>query len=285
MIGLVKQKTFQEKKRLSEFDFKAYMLKKIITVNKALDAATPLRNPARIHEAMRYSLLSEGKRVCPIVCIAACELVGGNESTAMPAACSLEMIHAMSLMLDDLPCMDNYDFCRGKASNHKACLFKSVLHVIFELARLTGLEGITGGQVVDLRSLGDSTVELEQLQYIHLHKIAALFEASAVSGAILGGASDEEIDKLGKFSRCTGLLFQVVADILDVTKCSQELRKTARKDSVADKVTYPKLIGIQKSREFAEKLTKEAQNHLAGFDPEKAVPLKSVVNFIASRQK
>ncbi|OVA15619.1 Polyprenyl synthetase [Macleaya cordata] len=133
-----------------------------------------------------------------------------------------------------------------------------------ELARVIGTEGLVAGQVVDIGSTGLSDVGLEQLEFIHIHKTAALLEGSVVIGAILGGGSDEEIEKLRKFARCIGLLFQVVDDILDVTKSSQELGKTAGKDLMTDKTTYPKLIGIEKSREFAEKLNKDAKDQLAG---------------------
>ncbi|KAL3640446.1 Geranylgeranyl pyrophosphate synthase [Castilleja foliolosa] len=292
------------------FDFKQYMLQKAISVNKALETAVSLREPLKIHESMRYSLLAGGKRVRPMLCIAACELNGGDESTAMPAACAVEMIHTMSLMHDDLPCMDNDDLRRGKPTNHKiygedvavlagdallAFSFEHVatatkgvpsdriVRVISELAKCIGSEGLVAGQVVDICSEGMPEVGLDHLEFIHLHKTAALLEGSVVLGAILGGAHDDEVERLRKFARCIGLLFQVVDDILDVTKSSQELGKTAGKDLVADKTTYPKLIGIEKSREFAEKLNREAQGQLIGFDPVKAAPLIALANYIANR--
>ncbi|GFY86565.1 geranylgeranyl pyrophosphate synthase 1 [Actinidia rufa] len=293
------------------FNFKAYMVDKANSVNKALDDAVSLRDPLTIHESMRYSLLAGGKRVRPVLCIAACELVGGHPAAAVPAACAVEMIHTMSLMHDDLPCMDNDDLRRGKPTNHKvfgedvavlagdALLAFSFEHiatatrgvssdrivrVIGELAKSIGAEGLVAGQVVDISSEGISEVGLEHLEFIHRHKTAALLEGSVVLGAILGGGSDDEVEKLRKFARCIGLLFQVVDDILDVTKSSKELGKTAGKDLVADKVTYPKLIGIEKSREFAEELNKEAKDQLSGFDPEKAAPLIALANYIAYRE-
>lgn len=293
------------------FNFNDYMLHKANRVNQALDAAIPVREPQKIYDAMRYSLLAGGKRVRPILCIAACELVGGQEDMAMPAACALEMVHTMSLIHDDLPSMDNDDLRRGKPTNHKvfgedvavlagdALLSFSFEHIavstvgvpparvvraIAELAKSIGAEGVAAGQVVDTDSEGLSDVGLDRLEYIHLHKTAALLEGAVVSGAIMGGGSDEEIEKLRKFARDIGLLFQVVDDILDVTKSSEELGKTAGKDLVADKVTYPKLLGIEKSREFAEKLNKDAQAQLSGFDPEKAAPLIALANYIAYRQ-
>ncbi|CDP02801.1 unnamed protein product [Coffea canephora] len=292
------------------FDFKAYVLQKADSVNKALEEAVLLRDPLKIHESMRYSLLAGGKRVRPMLCIAACELFGGQESVAMPSACAAEMIHTMSLMHDDLPCMDNDDLRRGKPTNHKAfgedvavlagdallafsfeyiatatkgVPSERVVRVIGELARSIGCEGLVAGQMVDICSEGMSDVGLEHLEFIHVHKTAALLEGSVVMGAILGGANAEQVAKLRKFARCIGLLFQVVDDILDVTKSSQELGKTAGKDLVADKTTYPKLLGIEKSREFAEKLNREAQDQLAEFDPEKAAPLIALANYIAYR--
>ncbi|KAF4380645.1 hypothetical protein F8388_016999 [Cannabis sativa] len=267
------------------------MVQKANSVNQALDSAVLLRDPIMIHESMRYSLLAGGKRVRPMLCLSACELVGGKESVAMPAACAVEMIHTMSLIHDDLPCMDNDDLRRGKPTNHKvfgedvavlagdallAFAFEhmavstvgvpaaKIVRAIGELAKSIGSEGLVAGQVVDIDSEGLANVGLEQLEFIHLHKTGALLEASVVLGAILGGGTDEEVEKLRSFARCIGLLFQVVDDILDVTKSSQELGKTAGKDLVADKVTYPRLMGIDKSREFAEQLNTEAKQHLSG---------------------
>ncbi|XAR73902.1 Geranylgeranyl diphosphate synthase [Bertholletia excelsa] len=275
----------------STFNFKTYLLEKANSVNQALDDAVLLREPLKIHESMRYSLLAGGKRVRPVLCIAACELVGGHQSTAMPAACAVEMIHTMSLMHDDLPCLDNDDLRRGKPTNHKvygedvavlagdamlAFAFEhiatatkgvssdKIVRVIGELAKSIGAEGLVAGQVVDICSEGIS-------------------DGAVVLGAILGGGSDEEVEKLRKFARCIGLLFQVVDDILDVTKSSQELGKTAGKDLVADKITYPKLIGIEKSIEFAQKLNDEAKAQLSEFDPERAAPLIAMANYIAYR--
>ncbi|EEF37223.1 geranylgeranyl pyrophosphate synthase, chloroplastic [Ricinus communis] len=310
------EKTLQEEQdnfnsRPPTFDFKSYMLQKAASINQALDAAVPIREPTKIHESMRYSLLAGGKRVRPALCLAACELVGGNESMAMPAACAVEMIHTMSLIHDDLPCMDNDDLRRGKPTNHivfgedvavlagDALLALAFEHIaiatlnvsparivraVGELAKAIGAEGLVAGQVVDICSEGLSEVGLEKLEFIHVHKTAKLLEGAVVLGAIMGGGTDEEVEKLRKYARDIGLLFQVVDDILDVTKSSQELGKTAGKDLVADKVTYPKLMGIDKSREFAEKLNKEAQEQLAGFDPEKAAPLIALANYIAYRQ-
>lgn len=308
---MVTQPDPTQNKLSPEFDFKAYMAEKVELVNRALDEAIPVKEPLRINESMRYSLLAGGKRVRPVLCLAACEVVGGEEATAMPVTLAVEMIHTMSLMHDDLPFMDNDDLRRGKSTNHKvygediavlagdallAFAFEhlatatkgvssdKIIRSIGELAKSTGNEGLAAGQVVDISSEGISNLGLEHLEYIHYHKTTALLEASVVLGAIMGGGSDEEIEKLRNFATCIGLLFQVVDDILDVTKSSQELGKTPGKDLAADKTTYPKLLGIEKSWEFAEKLNNEAKEQLSGFDLEKVAPLIALANYIAYRE-
>lgn len=159
-----------------------------------------------------------------------------------------------------------------------------VLAAIGELAKAIGTEGLVAGQVVDLSCTGNTSVGLDTLEFIHIHKTAALLEASVVLGAILGGGSDVEVEKLRMFARKIGLLFQVVDDILDVTKSSAELGKTAGKDLATDKTTYPKLLGLEKAREFAQKLNEEAKEQLVGFDPYKAAPLVALADYIAYRQ-
>ncbi|VVB15922.1 unnamed protein product [Arabis nemorensis] len=301
------------------FDFIFYMTNKAKSINKALNDAVPLcNNPLvlKIHEAMRYTLLSGGKRVRPMLCLAACELVGGQESTAVPGACAVEMIHASSLIQDDLPCMDDDSLRRGKPTNHKvfgediavltadaliALAVKKlasstsfgvsperVLRAVLEMAKAVGTEGLVAGQAADLAgegmSLEENEVGLKHLEFIHIHKTAALLEAAAVIGAIIGGGSDEEIERLRRYARCTGLMFQVVDDVLDVTKSSEELGKTAGKDLIAGKMTYPRVMGVEKSREYAEKLNREAREHLQGFDSNKVAPLLSLADYIVNRQ-
>ncbi|CAL0314434.1 unnamed protein product [Lupinus luteus] len=305
--------TVEDAEKKTTFNFKAYVLEKGDIINKALDAAIPLKEPVTIQEAMRYSLLAGGKRVRPMLCIAACELVSGRHEMAIPAACAVEMFHTMSLIHDDLPCMDNDDLRRGKPTNHKvfgedvailagdALLSLAFEHVaaatkevspervvraIMELAKSVGSEGLVVGQVMDIHSegLSISEVKLERLEFIHIHKTSVLLEAAVVAGAIMGGGTDEEIERLRKYARCIGLLFQVVDDILDITKSSQELGKTAGKDLVTDKVTYPKLLGIQESKDFAAKLMRDAHEHLSAFDLDKAAPLYALANYIAYRE-
>eukprot|EP00249_Psilotum_nudum_P008813 c21521_g1_i1 orf=551-1675(-) len=295
----------------SSFDFDQYMYRKALAVNKALESAVPLRYPGKIHESMRYSLLAGGKRVRPALCIAACELVGGSEELAMPAACAVEMVHTMSLIHDDLPCMDNDDFRRGKPTNHVKfgedtavlagdallCLAfehvataaknaspEQIVRVIAELGRSTGSKGLVAGQIVDIESEGDTCVDLEKIEYIHVHKTAVLLECAVVSGAILGGASEDEIERMRSYARNVGLLFQVVDDILDVTKTSEELGKTAGKDLLSDKATYPKLMGLEQSKQFARQLLQKAKEQLLPFDQEKVAPLLRLADYIAYRQ-
>ncbi|XP_024016520.1 geranylgeranyl pyrophosphate synthase 4 isoform X3 [Eutrema salsugineum] len=265
------------------FDFKPYMISKAELINRALDEAIPLIEPLNIHEAMRYAILAGGKRVRPILCLAACELVGGEERLAIPAACAVEMIHTMSLIKDDLPCMDNDDLRRGKPTTHKvfgesvailsggallALAFEGLtesnvspekmVRAVKELAKSIGTKGLAAGQAMDLST-------------------------SAVIGAVIGGGSEEEIEKVRSFARCIGLLFQVVDDILDVTRSSEELGKTAGKDKVAGKLTYPKVLGIEKSKEFVQRLKRDAREHLKGFDSDKVKPLIALADFIANR--
>ncbi|OMO55480.1 Polyprenyl synthetase [Corchorus capsularis] len=296
---------------LSVFNFEDYMADKGKQVNQALIKAIPLKHPIAIHEAMRYSLLAGGKRVRPILCIASCELVGGDEAVAMPMACAMEMIHTMSLIHDDLPCMDNDDLRRGKPTNHKvfgeetailagdALLSLAFEHVaentnyvsadrvvraIAELGSAVGSEGLVAGQIVDIKSEGKE-VSLKELEFIHLHKTAKLLEASVVCGAIVGGANDGDVERVRKYARSIGLLFQVVDDILDVTKSSEELGKTAGKDLVSDKATYPKLLGLDMAKKFAGDLMAQAVEELAYFDPAKAAPLYHLAKFIYNRDK
>nr|BBK15475.1 geranylgeranyl pyrophosphate synthase [Scoparia dulcis] len=293
-----------------DFDFKEYLATKADKVNQALSDAVPLQHPTKIYEAMRYSLLAGGKRVRPLLCLAACELVGGEEAAAMPSACAMEMVHTMSLIHDDLPCMDNDDLRRGRPTSHKAfgeetavlagdalltLAFEHiaantrnvsperVVRAIVELGSAVGSQGLVAGQIVDIASEGQR-VSLDELEYIHVHKTAKLLEAAVVCGAVVGGADDISVERLRKYARCVGLLFQVVDDILDVTKSSEELGKTAGKDLASDKATYPRLMGLDRAKEFAKELVAKATEELSYFDATKAAPLFHLADYIAHRQ-
>lgn len=295
----------------TSFDFNAYLMEKGALVEKALDESVPKMYPETITESMRYSLLAGGKRIRPILCIAACELVGGNAEQCMPTACALEMIHTMSLIHDDLPSMDNDDFRRGKPTNHKvygedmailagdALLSRSfeyvarytrgvaperVLRVIADMGMHVGHEGLVGGQVVDIQSEGhDVETTMETLQYIHAHKTGALLEAAVVSGAILGGAGEQDVEKLRRYAQDIGLAFQVIDDILDLTATSEQLGKTAGKDLAVGKTTYPSLLGLEESKRVAEGLIASAVGELEDYPPEKKAALVGVAKLIASR--
>ena len=292
------------------FDFKAYLNQARERVETALDASMGPERPESLRDAMRYSLLAGGKRLRPILCLAACELVGGDASKAMPTAVALEMIHTMSLIHDDLPAMDNDDLRRGRPTNHKvygdamailagdALLSRAfemvavrsadvpaerLVKVVGELALVSGAPGLVGGQVVDLECEGKQ-VDLETLEYIHLHKTAALLRACVVAGALIGGASDAQVQAMRTYANGIGLAFQIVDDILDVTASSEVLGKTAGKDLLADKTTYPKLIGLESSRTRALELVGEAKAALQPWK-DRAQPLLALADYVASRDR
>lgn len=229
---------------------------------------------------------------------------------AMPTACALEMIHTMSLIHDDLPAMDNDDYRRGKLTNHKvfgediailagdgllAYAFEyvaantqnvppqKILDVIARLGRTVGAAGLVGGQVLDLESEGKTDISVDTLTFIHTHKTGALLETSVVSGAILAGAPDEDIQRLSKYAQNIGLAFQIVDDILDITATQEELGKTAGKDLQAQKATYPSLWGIEESKKQAQQLVDEAIVELAPYG-EGANPLKAIATYIVTRK-
>jgi len=292
------------------FDFAAYLEAARIDVEAALDRSLGPEQPESLREAMRYSLLAGGKRLRPILCLAACELAGGQREQAMATAVALEMIHTMSLIHDDLPAMDNDDLRRGRPTSHKvfgeakailagdALLTRAfemvalrspgvpaerLLRVVGELSLASGAPGLVGGQVVDLESEGRS-VDLETLEYIHLHKTGALLRACVISGALIAGAPEPLLEALGTYARGIGLAFQIIDDILDLTASSEVLGKTAGKDLTADKTTYPKLLGLEESRRRAEALVSEAKACLQPWR-ELAAPLLSLADYITSRDR
>jgi geranylgeranyl diphosphate synthase type II len=296
-------------RKQSEFDLSTYLGERQALVEAALDQSLPIKPPETIYEAMRYSLLAGGKRLRPILCLASCELVGGTVDMAMPTACALEMVHTMSLIHDDLPAMDNDDYRRGKLTNHKvygddiAILAGDgllvyafevvatqtqnvpaprVLKAIAHLAHAFGADGVVGGQVVDIQCEGKLDTTVETLHFIHTHKTGALLEACVVCGAILGGASDEDVQRLSRYAQNIGLAFQIIDDILDITKTQEELGKTAGKDLQAQKATYPSIWGLEESTRQAQELIEQAKAELASFG-NKALPLVSLADFITNR--
>ncbi|KJH72098.1 geranylgeranyl diphosphate synthase CrtE [Aliterella atlantica] len=291
------------------FNLSAYLQEQQTIVEAALDRAIPVIYPEKIYEAMRYSLLAGGKRLRPILCLATCQMAGGNTETSLPTACALEMIHTMSLIHDDLPAMDNDDYRRGKLTNHKvygddiailagdgllAYAFEfvaantknvpaeRVLQVIARLGKAVGAAGLVGGQVVDLESEAKTDVSIETLNFIHNHKTAALLEACVVCGGILAGTSAEDLQRLSRYAQNIGLAFQIIDDILDITATQEELGKTAGKDLQAQKVTYPSLWGIEESKNQAQQLISSAISQLEPFG-DKATPLIAIAHYITSR--
>ncbi|WP_410514703.1 polyprenyl synthetase family protein [Paenibacillus sp. BR2-3] len=244
--------------------------------------------PASLREAMGYSLMAGGKRLRPLLVIAACEALGGYRKAALPVAAAIEMIHTYSLIHDDLPAMDNDDYRRGKLTNHKVFgeatailagdallthAFYSVvqasrrygipaectLSIVEDLAEMAGPRGMVGGQVADMEGEQGLT-ELEQLRYIHLHKTADLIVFSLLAGGRIAGATEEQLEALRIFGTKIGLAFQVQDDILDLIGDESKLGKKTGSDLKQHKVTYPFFIGLDASREEVERLTETAKN-------------------------
>jgi geranylgeranyl diphosphate synthase type II len=299
-----------EVRKTETFSLASYLEEHKAIVEEALDQSLGIGNPEKIYEAMRYSLLAGGKRLRPILCLATCELMGGSIEMALPTACALEMIHTMSLIHDDLPAMDNDDYRRGKLTNHKvfgediailagdgllAYAFEyvathtrnvaplQIIDVIARLGRTVGAAGLVGGQVLDLESEGKTDISAETLSFIHTHKTGALLETSVVSGAILAGASEDDIDRLTRYSRDIGLAFQIVDDVLDITATREELGKTAGKDVQAQKATYPSLWGLEGSIAQARNLVGDAIAQLSVYGAA-AEPLRAIAQYIVSRK-
>jgi len=254
-------------------------------VNDALDRYLPQPNcaPAALHRAMRYSLFAGGKRLRPALCLAAAEACGGQIENALPLACAVECVHTYSLIHDDLPAMDNDDFRRGRPTCHKvfgeavAILAGDALltqafeivaqakaqpryshgDMVLELARAAGSRELVGGQVADLQAEG-RRISTAELKRIHQRKTAALIRCSLRLGGMSVNCPPAALDALTEFGTNVGLAFQVIDDILDVTQSSQQLGKTAGKDQAAKKATYPAIVGLEKSRRIAARLTNRA---------------------------
>ena len=295
---------------LDKFNLDKYLRDRKQEVEAALDASIAITYPEKIYESMRYSLMAGGKRLRPILTLAACELLGGDRTTAMPTACAMEMVHTMSLIHDDLPAMDNDDFRRGKLTNHKvygddiailagdallayafeyiaaqtkAVPAERILKVVAHLGHAVAATGLVGGQVVDLECEGKPDVTSETLTFIHIHKTAALLESCVICGALLAGANDTDIKRLSIYANNIGLAFQIIDDILDITATSEELGKTAGKDLAAQKVTYPSLWGIEASQQKAQDLVTEAKEQLTSYG-DAALPLMAIADYITSRK-
>ncbi len=300
-----------ERKLRVAFSLENYLAERAAMVEHALgeSVSEPAGPAARLYDAMRYSLLAGGKRLRPVLALAACEAVGGGKEAALGLACALEMIHTYSLIHDDLPCMDDDDLRRGKPTNHKvygealatlagdalltdafAVLARGagrkappavLVEVIRELAEAAGSAGMVAGQVIDIASEGQAA-DLGRLEYLHACKTGALFMTAVRGGGRLGGASPAQLEALSDYARALGLAFQVIDDILDVEASTEQMGKRTRKDRGRGKATYPGIIGLAESREFARELEHRARRALAGFDS-RAEPLRALASFVVER--
>ena len=280
------------------------------SIEAALEKLLPAESapPASIHRAMRYSVFAGGKRIRPILCYESARLFGPDADAAIPVGCALEFIHTYSLVHDDLPALDNDDLRRGKATNHKVfgeamailagdalltlafqTLANSLIEparrvrVISEIAAAAGtVNGMVGGQVADLEA-EKKPADATMLEYIHRSKTAALICGSIVAGALAGGASDEDVERLRRFGGQIGWAFQVVDDILDVSESSASLGKTAGKDQAQQKATYPALYGLEKSRAIAADLETKALRELDVYGS-RAVRLRQLAQFLVARR-
>lgn len=280
-------------------------------IEQALDEAVPPRRAhmqARLFEAMRYALLGGGKRIRAVLTLAFCRLCGGEERLAMPFACAVEMIHAYSLVHDDLPCMDDDDLRRGRPSAHKAfgedialLAGDALLNTAFEcmlgapgepavvlaasrvLARAAGGEGMIGGQVIDLQSEGQKA-PLYVLRQMDEFKTVALIDAACAMGCVLAGAGEEQLAAAHRYAGCVGLAFQIVDDILDYEGDPALLGKPVGSDRQNEKSTYVALLGLEGARRLARELTDEAVHALEKFG-EEAESLRALARALEERKK
>jgi len=295
-------------------DLKAYLMEQCKRVDEALERFLPAETelPHSLHKSMRYSVFAGGKRVRPILMLAACQAVGGDTERAIPAACAMEMIHTYSLIHDDLPAMDNDDFRRGNPTNHKVFgeavailagdallteAFKLIsdprfardvpdaarLAVIHEIAVSAGSYGMVGGQVVDMESEGNREIDLPTVQYIHTHKTGALIKASVVAGALLGGAEERKQAAIKRYGEAAGLAFQIADDILDIEGTTEEIGKDAGSDEARGKATYPAVMGLAAAKQEAQAMMEEALRALEIFGVE-ADPLREIAKYIVNRK-
>ena len=298
------------------FDLRSWSSTRLETVEQALSRWVAADAPAGLGEAMRYAVLDGGKRLRPLLVLAACEAVDGNTCAALRTACAVELIHAYSLVHDDMPCMDNDVLRRGKPTVHvkfgeaRALLAGDALQALaFELltlddgkvsagaqatlcrllARAAGHQGMAGGQAIDLASVGLALTEA-QLREMHRLKTGALLQGSVVMGAVCGVTSVAARAALGEYGAAVGLAFQVVDDILDVTVDSATLGKTAGKDAAQDKPTYVSLLGLEHSRAYAQALLGQALAALdaSGLDAGaqgQTQALRSLADMVVNRDK
>ena len=283
-------------------------------VDAALERALPAPDawPATLHRATRYSLFAGGKRIRPLLALAAGDALGGAREEVLPFACAVELVHTYSLIHDDLPAMDDDDLRRGKPTSHKVfgeavailagdALLTRAFHLLAELpdewdaararrrlramallGEACGTTGLLGGQVEDLESEGKA-VTPAALERLHRAKTGALLGVCVRGGAILGGAGDDELEMLGRYADAIGLAFQVVDDVLDATEGAEQLGKTAGKDQAAHKATYVSVHGLERARELARGLLDEALEALAPLGPQGEL-LRGLARLVVERR-
>lgn len=247
-------------------------------VNSKLDEFIKIEYPENIFKSMKYTVMLSGKRLRPIMCLETCKILGGNIEDAIPTACAIEMLHAQTLIHDDLPCMDNDDFRRGKPTNHKVfgkaiallagdalltyapqvitkysknISTEILIRILNEYFQFAGAYGVIAGQVVDIESENNNYEDLnkeEILNYLHLHKTSDLFQLAMRTGAIIAGANEEKIEVLTEFAKTFGLAFQIADDILDEVSTFEQMGKTLGKDKAEGKLTFVSLYGVEDAK-------------------------------------
>lgn len=295
------------------FNLKSYLNKKVKQVNGVLqDILQESSNSSRILKAMKYALMAGGKRIRPVLCIAAAEAVGNESPNVLKAACALEVVHTYSLIHDDLPAMDDDDLRRGKPTCHIAFdeatailagdalltlafqILSSIecktridmvrlLRIIHTISSAAGYKGMIEGQMRDLSS-ENSRLDIEDLSTMHALKTGALIEASVNTGILLGGGSEKQIQQLGIYATNIGLAFQVTDDILNVEGDAELMGKAIGTDEIRNKSTFPSLLGINESKIFKKKLINNALQALDNFDS-RSDPLRAIASYIIERKR
>jgi len=292
------------------FDLKPYLQAKRQMVDAALEKYLPPATtwPEKLNESVRYSIFAGGKRLRPILALAAAEAVRADPESVMPVACALEMIHTYSLIHDDLPAMDDDDLRRGRPTNHKvygeaiailagdsllAEAFHTIaahcrngraeagLQVLDRIAQAAGAQGMVGGQVQDLLS-EKKKISPEELEHLHRHKTGALIRVSVEAGALLAGADETQFQALSKYGECIGLSFQIADDVLDI-EGGEEIGKDVGSDLEKEKATYPSILGLERSKALAHEITEEALNALKPLGAA-AEPLREIARYVVYRK-
>jgi geranylgeranyl diphosphate synthase type II len=288
-----------------------YLARRQRRIDRALERYLPRSvHPERLGEAMRYSLFSGGKRIRPILALAASEAVGGQVTPVLPFACALELIHTYSLIHDDLPAMDDDELRRGKPTNHvvfgegmailagDALLTEAfrimgetaakpgaqqhrALQVLVEITEAAGVHGMVGGQAADMASEG-TAVDLPTVELIHIRKTGRLIRAAVRAGAVLGKARPDQLRRLTRYGEFLGLAFQITDDLLDAESTTAVTGKVPRRDQARQKATFPALLGLSATRERARELVTNAVRELRSFGPA-AEPLRAIAEFVGAR--